>query len=85
MSEKPIIKVRVVNAEKVMIDCAASSITASNRKGRFDVLPDHTPFICVLSAGDVLIRKPDKSVEQVTVNKGIFKFVNNEAVILTGI
>jgi F0F1-type ATP synthase epsilon subunit len=85
MGTKPTFKIKVINAEKTLIETEAISMTALNRRGKFDILPNHCPFLCVLSAGDVIIRKPDKTKEQVTIAKGILKFINNEAVVLTGL
>jgi len=83
--EIPTFRVRVINADKVTFDVQAKSLSASNRLGRFDILPDHRPFITLLSQGDVMIRKPDKSLEQVTLERGILKFTNNDLVILTNL
>ncbi len=85
MSQKPTFHIRVINAEKTLLDVQAFSISAMNRKGKFDVLPNHSPFICVLSNGDLIIRREDKKIEQINIQRGILKFVNNEAVVLTGL
>jgi len=85
MSSQKAFKVKVVNADTVLIDAEAASLTAQNREGKFDILPDHQPFITLLQAGDVLIRKTDRQLETVTITQGVLRFADNNAVILVNI
>jgi len=78
-------RVRIISADKVRLDIRAKSMTAANRDGVFDILPDHRPFITLISSGDIMIRTPDKDIEQVTLERGILKCIDNEVVILTNI
>lgn len=82
MSTLKTFHLRVLDANETKIDTDARSLSARNRGGKFDILADHIPFITLLAACQITIRKADRDLEQIQVNRGLLKFVDNEAVIL---
>ena len=85
MNNQQTFKIKVVDAEQILINTEAVSLSARNRKGKFDILANHQPFICLLSRGDVIIRKPDKKAEAFTIEKGILRIAENQAVIMVNL
>jgi len=84
MSEKTF-KIKIINADSVLAETDAVSVTASNRTGRFDILSDHQPFLCLLQSGDVIIRKPGNGIQTVPISQGVLRIADNRAVILVNI
>ncbi len=84
MSEKTF-RIKIINADSVVADTEAISITASNRTGRFDILADHQPFLCLLQSGDVIIRKPGNDIQTVPISQGVLRIADNSAVILANL
>jgi F0F1-type ATP synthase epsilon subunit len=63
---------------------AATSVSAKNRLGVFDVLPDHTPFFTLLVASVVTVRTAKETLE-FKVENGILKTKNNQVDIFLNI
>lgn len=85
MSEEKTFNVKVINADSVLYDKKVVSLSASNKKGRFDVLGNHQPFICLLKRGDIILRLPDKKIETVTIDKGVLRVADNKAVVMVNL
>lgn len=64
-------RVKVYAPFKIYFDGLAKSITASNRVGPFDVLPQHHNFISLLEVGDIIIRIEGKDDFKMHINRGI--------------
>jgi F0F1-type ATP synthase epsilon subunit len=64
-------RVKIYAPFKVYYDDDASSITASNRVGQFDVLPQHHYFISLLEPGDLIVRKDGQKDFVMPINLGI--------------
>ncbi|HUD07245.1 MAG TPA: hypothetical protein VMR34_05140 [Candidatus Saccharimonadales bacterium] len=78
------IQVKVYSPFKTFFDGSATSISAVNATGPFDILPSHHKFITLLSEGDVVIRS--KTGEQkIPAEKGIMRVSNNRVVVYLGI
>lgn len=56
---------------------AAVSVSANNRLGRFDILPHHTPFFSLLTAGVVKVRTLTDTLE-IRIHNGIAIIKNNQ-------
>jgi len=58
----------------------AQSVSATNKVGRFDILPEHADFFSILSAGDVVI---ETSGEPITfeIHNGIVAVRDNEVML----
>lgn len=55
----------------------ATSVTAANKVGEFDVLPGHADFFSVLSAGQVIIETNGEPTK-FDINNGIVTVRDNE-------
>ena len=55
----------------------AISVSASNRLGPFDILPDHTPLFSLLLPGLVKVRTSTETLE-FRIQNGILKIKNNQ-------
>ncbi|MBX4201384.1 hypothetical protein KW803_00610 [Candidatus Saccharibacteria bacterium] len=64
-------QVKVYAPFKVYFDGKATSLTATNRVGPFDVLPQHHNFISLLEEGDILVRADGQDDFKMTIKKGI--------------
>ncbi len=69
--ESTTMRVKIYAPFKVYFDDQANSITASNKVGPFDVLPQHHNFISLLDRGDVIVRAENKEEFKMPINKGI--------------
>lgn len=63
---------------------AAISVSASNRLGRFDLLPSHAPFFSLLTAGIVKVRTLGDTLE-IKMHNGIAIIKNNQVDIFLNI
>ncbi len=55
----------------------ASSISANNRLGPFDLLPNHAPLFTLLMPGRVSVRTGDQTLE-FRIQNGVLKVKNNQ-------
>lgn len=58
---KPTMLVKVYAPFQVYFEGEATSVSAENATGPFDILPQHHNFLCMLVPGDLIIRTPDGS------------------------
>lgn len=79
--DETIIHVRVQAPYKTYYDGEATSISAVNDTGNFDILGRHHNFISILSAGDIIIRKPDSEKEKITIQQGVMHVKANEVIV----
>ena len=66
------IHVTVRNRTKVLFDEYVKSVTSKNDTGIFDVLPEHSNFISLISS-PLTIRTLDGKKEEITFKNGIIK------------
>jgi F0F1-type ATP synthase epsilon subunit len=72
------IHIRVRNRTRVLFDGDAKSITSKNDTGVFDVLPEHSNFISLITS-PLTIRTLDGQKQEITFNNGIIKVKDNSA------
>jgi len=63
--------VKIYAPFKVYFDGQATSVSAANRVGPFDVLANHHNFISLLEPGDVTVRTEGKEDFTMHVNRGV--------------
>ncbi len=78
------IQVRLRSPYQSYYSGAAISLSAHNRVGSFDILPDHTPFFTLLAPGTVTVRTPSETL-QFRIENGILKLKNNQVDIFLNI
>jgi len=64
-------RVKIYAPFKVYFDGPAKSLTATNRVGPFDVLPQHHNFISLLEPADVIVRSDGNDDFKMHINQGI--------------
>jgi len=62
----------------------ASSVTATNRVGEFDVLPGHADFFSVLSPSEVIIETTSEPIN-FKISNGIITVRDNEVLLFVNI
>lgn len=72
--------VKVYAPFKVYFDGRATSISAVNETGPFDVLPKHHNFMTLLSAGAIVVRTPSGE-ESVKITRGIMHVKADEIIV----
>ncbi len=74
----------VRNREKIIFEGEVETVTSRNRKGPFDILPQHANFITLLQ--DVLkVRKKDGTSEEIGVDNGLLRIVGEKATVYLGV
>ena len=69
-TDAKVMHVKIYAPFKVYYDAPATSVTATNRVGPFDVLQGHHNFISLLLPGDVVVRTDGKDDFKMQVNRG---------------
>lgn len=64
----------------VYYEGSARAVTAANKVGVFDILPDHADFFSVLNPGEIIIETSTDPVA-FTVRNGIITVRNNEVLL----
>jgi F0F1-type ATP synthase epsilon subunit len=64
-------KVKIYAPFKIYFDDVATSVTATNRVGPFDVLQGHHNFISLLAPGEVIVRAEGKADFKMQINRGV--------------
>jgi len=72
--------VKVYAPFKVYFDGIATSISAVNDTGPFDILPRHHNFMTLINPGNVVVRT-DNSEEEIPIARGIMHVKTDEVVV----
>jgi F0F1-type ATP synthase epsilon subunit len=70
-SSEKTMKVKVYAPFKIYYDGIAASVSAVNRIGLFDILPNHHSFISLLAPGNITVREQSKPDFVMKVNRGL--------------
>lgn len=73
MSEAPstTIAVKIYAPFETYFEGPASSVSAANETGPFDILPQHKNFMSLLQAGTVTVRQPGKPDFNLKISRGV--------------
>jgi F0F1-type ATP synthase epsilon subunit len=63
--------VKIYAPFKIYYDDQATSVTALNRVGPFDVLPNHHSFISLLEPGEIIVRNEAKPDFKMNITRGV--------------
>lgn len=55
-SDPPILHVRIISPQQLILDTQASSVSSKNSQGNFDILPSHANFITLIEDSPIVIR-----------------------------
>jgi hypothetical protein len=75
---KTLSKVKVYSPYRIYYDSVASSVSAVNNTGPFDVLSGHKNFLSLLSQGDIVVRSMTGKEETISIERGIMHVSGNE-------
>jgi F0F1-type ATP synthase epsilon subunit len=64
-------KVKIYAPFKVYYDDIATSLSATNRVGPFDILQGHHNFISLLVPGEVIVRAEGKPYFKMQINRAV--------------
>ena len=76
--------VKVYAPFKIYFDGVASSISAVNDTGPFDILPKHHNFMTLLNEGEIVVRS-QKGEDRVAVTRGMMHVKADEVVVFLDI
>lgn len=75
-------KLNLITPSTTIYSDDVSSIIVPGSEGDIGLLKNHTPIICSLRSGLVIIYKEKKCFKKIFVNDGILEFSENNAIIL---
>lgn len=84
MSQTNSLTVAVYNADVMVFEGPAASVSSTNNMGRFDVIPFHSNFITIISDNLVIYDTAGKKKE-IKIDKGVLKVTGNKVDVLLGI
>lgn len=67
----PTVHVKVYAPFKVYFDGRATSVSAINKVGPFDILPRHHNFMTLLEPGNVTVRSPGRDDFVLPITRGV--------------
>lgn len=72
----PILHTKVISPSQVFYEGPAHSVSAVNKVGPFDILPNHANFFSLLTAGDIAIDTGGNTL-RFPIQNGIVKVTDN--------
>lgn len=75
-AQAPQLRVKVVSPSQVFYEGPAQSVSANNKVGPFDILPNHANFFSLITAGDIVVRITSQNL-RFPIQHGIVKVTNN--------
>ncbi len=76
--------VKIIEPERVVFEGEIEGLSSKNKKGEFDILPDHSNFITVVQEKLTLFF-PDKSTKEFAVDLGVIRFLEDKVEVYLGI
>lgn len=83
MDNKPLL-LRVINREGIVFEGQVENLSSVNDKGKFDVLAHHANFISLIR-DYLIIRTSDKKEQQINIDSGVMKVVDNSVNVFLGV
>jgi F0F1-type ATP synthase epsilon subunit len=80
LDESKLLHIKIYAPYKVYYDSIAYSISATNDKGLFDILPKHHNFITLLNKGEIIVRN-DKGEETFSIERGIMHVKESRVIV----
>ena len=80
----PSLTVQVLSPQKTLYSGSAQALTSFNQTGRFDILPQHANFICIIKDKIILHLAKGQS-KQIDVQQGILHCQANQVRIFIGV
>jgi len=83
-SNPPLIHVTVHKKDGVIFEGNATSVTSTNEKGTFDILPMHTNFVAIINT-TLTIRVKDTIPTVLSIPRGIIHVKENAVQVFVGL
>ncbi len=83
MEEKPLL-LKIINREGIVFEGQVKNLSSINDKGKFDVLSRHANFISLIR-DYLIIRTLDKKEQQINIDSGVMKVVDNQIEVFLGV
>lgn len=77
-----VLAVKVYSPFRTYYDDVAVSLSAINKTGPFDILPQHHNFISLLDSCDVVIARPGGDTQRIKIAGGILHVRSNRATVM---
>ena len=84
MSDELTLEVTVRNRQGLIFEGRAVSVTGENKKGPFDVLPQHANFICTIRKS-LVIHKVGGGKMAMSVDAGMLHVYKNKVLVFLGV
>jgi F-type H+-transporting ATPase subunit epsilon len=78
------IRLELVTPERLLVSDEVDEVIAPGYEGEFGVLPEHTQYLAILSAGVLRYRKGDE-VRKVAVGSGFAEVTSDQVVVLADV
>lgn len=79
-----LLSVVVRSRQGVVYEGELYALTSFNNKGAFDILPEHTNFVTMVS-NKVVLHKTDGRDDEINVDNGVLLVENNQVKVFLGI
>lgn len=73
--------IKIHSPYRTYFDGPASSISATNDTGLFDVLPEHHRFMTILNAGELVVRGEGDAKQIYKIDRGIMHVRDNRVIV----
>jgi F0F1-type ATP synthase epsilon subunit len=77
----PTMQVKVYAPFQIYFDGVATSVSAVNEVGPFDVLPHHRNFLCMLVPCNVVVNTPSGEQETIKVSRALMHVKSDRVVV----
>lgn len=85
MDSSTFLDIIITNPDTTLYAGKASSISAINPDGPFDILPDHTNFITTVQEKIIVYTQDDTNNQEFEIKSGLLRAINNRIEIYLGI
>lgn len=79
--QQPVMQVKVYSPFKIYFDGAATSLSAVNDTGPFDILPGHKNFMSLLKACTLSVHSPQQPDFNLPISRGVMHVKANQATV----
>jgi len=83
-TEDNLLKVNVRSRQGLVFDGYLRAVSSRNSKGVFDILPQHTNFVSMIT-DKVVLHKQDGRKDELRVTNGVIVVENNQVKIFLGV
>ena len=79
----PILHVRIISPQQLILDTEADSVSSKNSQGPFDILAQHANFISIIENSPIIVKTADQKPLKFLFPLAIILVTNNKVNIYT--